>query len=181
MLEFAIKYQQALDAVTDTQKLGLGTYELDDVLKILKHTTLFFSCGTPNLAMVIPAMDHINTVFTNGIIKTQTLHPAIRAALHVAKITLNRYYSLTDESETYWIVMILHPCYKLDYFTSARWQDDWISTARNIVQQVYECSYKSCLPTPVAEEGRAGTAGVTNKVHLLIFSFSLSIHVHLTG
>jgi hypothetical protein len=33
--------------------------------------------------MVIPAMDHIDTVFTNGIIKTKTLHPALRAALRV--------------------------------------------------------------------------------------------------
>jgi hypothetical protein len=66
---------------------------------------LFFSRGTPNLAMVIPAMDHIDTIFTNGIIKTKTLHPALRAALRIAKITLNRYYSLTDESETYRIVM----------------------------------------------------------------------------
>jgi len=61
---------------------------------------LFFSCGTPNLAM-----DHIDTVFTNGIINTKTLHPALRAALRIAKITLNRYYSLIDESETYRIAM----------------------------------------------------------------------------
>ncbi|KAG2029752.1 hypothetical protein BDR03DRAFT_820744, partial [Suillus americanus] len=123
----------------------LGTYELDAVEwtlveqlhDVLKHTTLFFSRGTPNLVMVIPTMDHIDTVFTNGIIKTQTLHPTIHAALRVAKITLNRYYSLTDESETYQTAMILHPSYKLDYFTSAGWQDEWISMARNIVQQVY--------------------------------------------
>ncbi|KAG2338391.1 hypothetical protein BDR05DRAFT_850932, partial [Suillus weaverae] len=31
MLEFAMKYWQALDAMTDTQKLGLGTYKLDAV------------------------------------------------------------------------------------------------------------------------------------------------------
>ncbi|KAG1759931.1 hypothetical protein EDD22DRAFT_781859, partial [Suillus occidentalis] len=133
-------------------KLGLGAYELDDVewmlaaqlwdiLMILKHTTLFFSCGTPNLVMVIPVMNHIDTIplsisftiFTNGIIKTKTLHPALRAALHIAKITLNRYYSLTNESETYWIAMVLHPSYKLDYFTSAGWQGEWISMAHDIV------------------------------------------------
>ncbi|KAG2139889.1 hypothetical protein BD769DRAFT_1626323 [Suillus cothurnatus] len=124
--------------------------QLWDVLMILKHATLFFSRGTPNLVMVIPAMDHIDTVFTNGIIKTKTLHPALRAALRIAKITLNRYYSLTDESETYRIAMVLHPSYKLDYFTSAGWQDEWISMARDIIHQVYERSYKSRLPTPVS-------------------------------
>jgi hypothetical protein len=55
--------------------------------------------------MVIPAMDHIDTVFTNGIINTRTLNPAIRAALGIAKRTLNKYYSLTDSSETYRIAM----------------------------------------------------------------------------
>jgi hypothetical protein len=50
----------------------------------------------PNLAVVIPAMDHIDNVFTTGIIKTHKLDPAICAALSLAKKTLNRYYSLTE-------------------------------------------------------------------------------------
>ncbi|KAN0137507.1 hypothetical protein V8E53_004558, partial [Lactarius tabidus] len=36
--------------------------ELRDVLKIFKDMTLFFSHGTPNLATIIPAMDHIDKV-----------------------------------------------------------------------------------------------------------------------
>ncbi|KAG1836067.1 hypothetical protein DFJ58DRAFT_670031, partial [Suillus subalutaceus] len=107
--------------------LGLGAFVLSDkewvlakqlceVLKILKHATQFFSCRMPNLAVVIPAMDHIDNVFTTGIIKTDNLDPAICAALHIAKKTLNRYYPLTDRSETYRIAMVLHPCYKLEYF-----------------------------------------------------------------
>jgi hypothetical protein len=55
--------------------------------------------------MVIPAMDHIDQVFTNCIIKKEQLEPAIRAALGLAKQTLNRYYSLTDFSEVYRIAM----------------------------------------------------------------------------
>jgi hypothetical protein len=55
--------------------------------------------------MVIPAMDHIDTTFTNGILNTHVLDPAIRAALKLAKRTLNRYYSLTDASETYRVAM----------------------------------------------------------------------------
>jgi len=30
MLEFAINYRRAIDAMTDKRKLGLGVYELDD-------------------------------------------------------------------------------------------------------------------------------------------------------
>jgi len=55
--------------------------------------------------MVIPAMDHIDTTFTNGILNAHVLDPAIRAALKLAKRTLNRYYSLTDASETYRVAM----------------------------------------------------------------------------
>lgn len=63
--------------------------------------------------MVIPAMDHIDTVFTNGIINSQLLDPAIRTTLQLAKKTLNRYYSLTNKSETYRITMgmsFFHVC-----------------------------------------------------------------------
>jgi hypothetical protein len=38
----------------------------DNDEQILKNPTLYFSHGTPNLATVIPAMDHIETVFTNA-------------------------------------------------------------------------------------------------------------------
>jgi hypothetical protein len=50
-------------------------------------------------------MDHIDTFFTNAIAPSGKKSPAIRAALGIAKKTLNRYYSLTDASETYRIAM----------------------------------------------------------------------------
>ena len=30
--------------------------------------------------------------------------------------------------------LVLHPCHKLHYFKKARWEDDWINTAQDIVQ-----------------------------------------------
>ncbi|KAG2037471.1 hypothetical protein BDR03DRAFT_800635, partial [Suillus americanus] len=103
--------------------------QLCEVLRILKHTTQFFSCGMPNLAVVISAMDHIDNAFTTGVIKTDKLNPAIHAALHLTKKTLNRYYSLTDRSETYHIAIVLHPHYKLEYFKTTEWEDKWITAA----------------------------------------------------
>ena len=50
-------------------------------------------------------MDHIDTVFTNAIKPNSDTHPAIRHALRLAKKTLNKYYSLTDEAEVYRIAM----------------------------------------------------------------------------
>ena len=74
-------------------------------VQVLKDATLFFSRSMPNLVMVIPAMDYIDETFTKGMLKKKTLNPAIRAAIGLAKKTLNRYYSLTDSSDLYCIAM----------------------------------------------------------------------------
>lgn len=83
--------------------------------KILKDATEYFSRATPNLATVIPAMDHIDTHFTNVILPESDLNPEIRAAIGLGKKTLNRYYSKTDMVEVYRIAMgkyCLFPMYK---------------------------------------------------------------------
>ncbi|KAH7918954.1 hypothetical protein BV22DRAFT_1023798 [Leucogyrophana mollusca] len=121
MLNFALEYRAVLDRITDRTRLGLGAYsvgeeewtlakQLQDILKILKHVTTFFSWSTPHLAMVIPAMDYIDTLFTKGIINVgteskQTLDLAIRATLGLAGKMLHHYYSLADSSEVYHIGM----------------------------------------------------------------------------
>ena len=54
--------------------------------------------------MVIPAMDHLDKVFATNSLDTDYVM-AIRASLAVGKRTINRYYSLTDSSKVYRIVM----------------------------------------------------------------------------
>jgi hypothetical protein len=81
-------------------------------------------------------MDHIDEMLTSQSINPE-FEPSIRAALGLAKKTLNRYYSATDHSDVYCIAMgmslllsncyfssvphdiVLHPCYKLRYFKTA--------------------------------------------------------------
>jgi hypothetical protein len=72
--------------------------------QIFKDIMLFFSRSTPNLATVIPAMDHIDETLTN---QSHDVHfkPSIWAALSIAKKTLNNYYDKTDYSEVYCITM----------------------------------------------------------------------------
>ena len=65
---------------------------------------MFFSRASPNLATVIPAMDHIDKVFTTCSLDA-TYSPPIREGLQMAKKTLNCYYSRTDESHLYRIAM----------------------------------------------------------------------------
>lgn len=74
------------------------------VVQILKDATLLFSRKTPNLASVIPAMDHIDQVFTNQSLDP-AIDPPIRSAIIRAKHTLNRYYTMTDWSNAYRIAM----------------------------------------------------------------------------
>lgn len=136
MLDFAIQYRPAIDAMTAIHDLDLRKYELvalewkiaaelRDVLKvgllvfnflfllltsnvfeqIFKDATLFFSQGTPNLATVIPAMDHIDKVLATSLDSPYNFSIAIRAALAIGKIAMNRYYNKTDHSEVYRVSM----------------------------------------------------------------------------
>jgi hypothetical protein len=74
------------------------------VAQVFKDATSFFSRLTPNLATVIPAMDHIDEALTTSSLNG-TYSPSIRAALSIGNKTLNRYYNKTDHSEVYRIAM----------------------------------------------------------------------------
>lgn len=73
--------------------------------RILKNATKFFLWATPNLATIIPAMDHIDIHFMNTIDPDSEFNLAICAAIGLDKRTLNRYYMKTDMVEVYQIAM----------------------------------------------------------------------------
>ncbi|KAG5649995.1 hypothetical protein H0H81_001130 [Sphagnurus paluster] len=120
-------YELALDLVKDSDHQGysvpsgigqgLREYELSNdewdlaaqlcnALKVFKDATLFFSReGTPNLATVIPAMDHIDEVLATNALDNAKFSRPLQAALAMGKNTLNRYYSKTDDSDIYRVVM----------------------------------------------------------------------------
>ncbi|KAF8995519.1 hypothetical protein BDZ89DRAFT_897014, partial [Hymenopellis radicata] len=99
--------------------------------QILKDATLFFSSDEPTLAEVIPAMDNIDSAFTDFIIEDTEIHLSdiIKSSVTIAKQTLNKYYNLMDDSEVYRISLILHPEHKFDYFKKHSWPEDWIDDA----------------------------------------------------
>jgi hypothetical protein len=72
--------------------------------QIFKDATLFFSCGTPNLATVILAMDHIDKTLAT-VSDNHQLSVPIRTAVVIGKNTINQYYNKMDDSETYCITM----------------------------------------------------------------------------
>ena len=66
---------------------------------------MFFSHGgTPNIASVIPVMDHLNEHLAMAAV-SQKYDPAIRAAVTIRKKTLNQYYDQLDHSDLYRIAM----------------------------------------------------------------------------
>ena len=38
--------------------------------------------------------------------------------------------------------IVLHPCHKLTYFKTAGWEQEWIKTAKELVHDAFERSYK---------------------------------------
>ena len=132
MMDFVLKNRRAIDQVTADKALKLRKYELDnddwdiveDLIAVLevrhyhltnymhylyyliqtyKKATLYFSQDGASIAGVIPAMDKLDG-HLNPRTKKQ-YHPAIRAAIRLARKKINRYYSLTDLSSVYRIAM----------------------------------------------------------------------------
>lgn len=107
-------------------------------------------------------MDHIDKHLATSAINDD--YPlALKAALAIGKKTLNKYYEKTDQSDVYRIAMginysminlrlwlrhlliflALHPQHKLEYFKNAGWEEAWIKTARQIVEDTYKKGYAS--------------------------------------
>ncbi|KAE9397064.1 hypothetical protein BT96DRAFT_823836 [Gymnopus androsaceus JB14] len=140
---------QFLDRVSN----GLADYNLSEeewdaisnlvkALKILKDATTFFSSNSPNISSVIPAMDAIDEAFASGIVDNHELCAPLRHALSIGKKTLNKYYALTDDSDIYCMAMVLHLSYKLTYFKSLNWTDEWINEAVDIMRKAWTARYK---------------------------------------
>ncbi|KAF8157780.1 hypothetical protein BJ912DRAFT_866724 [Pholiota molesta] len=152
MICFAIEYRDAFDTITGEHDMKIRQYklsareweiatELRDLLKVFKDATLFFSRSTPSIATVIPVMDHIDQHLTTCATSDST-SVALSAAATIGKQTLNKYYNMTDHSEVYRIAMVLHPRHKLSYFKRAKWDEEWITAAEDIVRAEFERSYK---------------------------------------
>jgi hypothetical protein len=64
---------------------------------------LFFSQDSVSIAAVIPAMDKLDSHLNPKTKKPY--HPAIQAAMKLARKKINRYYSMMDLSSVYRIAM----------------------------------------------------------------------------
>lgn len=72
--------------------------------------TLEFSTDTPCTAAVIPVMDKMHAELTAAV-ENEDYSPALRAALSLGKNLLDKYYSLSDDSEIYRIATGMYNIY----------------------------------------------------------------------
>jgi len=130
-------------------------------------------------------MDHIDEHLATVAIDNE--YPlAIKAALAIGKKTLNRYYDKTDHSEVFriamgmhfltfppffpYLLLVLHPHHKLQYFKNAGWQDEWIERAEEIVCTVFDLSYGS-MDTSWATSGETQSKVCVSKLSSSIKSY----------
>ncbi len=85
-------------------------------------------------------MDRISSNLNNQTGKAY--HPSLAAAMKLARKKMDRYYSLTDSSNTYRIAMVLHPGMKLEYFHNQKWEEEWIEQAETLVREEYTTKYQ---------------------------------------
>lgn len=125
--------------------------ELVAVLERYKQATLFFSRNSASVYAVIPAMDKLDS-HMNNVETREEFRPAIQAAMKLARKKMDRYWKMTDDSNTYRIATVLHPGLKLEYFRLQKWEDEWIEAAENLVREEYIDRYKDQVSpsTPAA-------------------------------
>jgi hypothetical protein len=77
--------------------------DTDIVCQQYKRATLFFSQDSASAAAIIPAMDKLDNNLNPD--TKRTYHPAILAAMKLARQKINCYYLITDVSSIYRIAM----------------------------------------------------------------------------
>jgi hypothetical protein len=102
-------------------------------------------------------MDHIDKALATSSNDSYQFSPSIHAALALGKNAMNKYYNKTDQSEvyciamgeppfylfytTFYVVSVLHPRHKLEYFKKHNWEDMWVNAASEIVHKEFNRTY----------------------------------------
>jgi len=69
-----------------------------------------------------------------------------------------------------YLLLVLHPRHKLQYFKNAGWQDEWIERAEEIVRTVFDLSYGS-MDTSWATSGETQSKVCVSKLSSSIKSY----------
>ena len=78
----------------------------------------------------------------------------------------------------FWISVVLHPSHKLTSFEAANWEDEWVSTAEEIVHTEFSKTYANVINEDLEEEltVHASTFHFNFIVKLICIADTTSIH-----
>ncbi|KAJ7912179.1 hypothetical protein B0H13DRAFT_1875111 [Mycena leptocephala] len=98
--------------------------------------------------------------FSNPSARTKCIvHPSIKKVLGLANVTMNKSYSATDMSNVYRIAM---GTLKMQCFKSHKWDETWITTAKNLVSEEYETYLAAGCGVDEVEIANSDTASMSS-------------------
>ncbi|KAH8930309.1 hypothetical protein BT69DRAFT_1210469, partial [Atractiella rhizophila] len=89
---------------------------------------------------VIPIMDKLQA-HLDRIHSDEKISKIVRHAVVAGTKVLNKYYLLTDDSPFYRVAMYATPNFKLQYFKSQKWPDEWIEEVKHLRMEYLEKNY----------------------------------------
>lgn len=136
------------------------------------------------LADIIVHYDALDGIYA-GMCNDKELPAYHRHAANRGRVTFNKYYQKSDESEMYRLAIrmclflrsvliiyfrdrfiVMHPSMRMLYLTAAGWEPDWIETAVEIAERCWRNHYQ---PSPATEvEAHATSQYAYSKVGFLL-------------
>ncbi|KAI0682997.1 hypothetical protein C8T65DRAFT_595632, partial [Cerioporus squamosus] len=113
--------------------------------------------GRATVQVVIPYIDLL-TNHVDKFARDETLLPCVRAAAKRGRAILDKYYERTDENIVHRNAMVFTPRYKLQYFRTQDWPEEWITEARDLAREEYRTQYKPAATSCTEANGAANSA-----------------------
>ncbi|KAG8770443.1 hypothetical protein FRC12_004249 [Ceratobasidium sp. 428] len=82
--------------------------------------------------------------------KKAAMDPLVRAAAHSSLMVLEKYMNLFEDSEVYWIALVMCPDRKLQWLNDNGYEQSDVNTVRNLVVHRFNTMYPA-LHTPSSE------------------------------
>jgi hAT family C-terminal dimerisation region len=106
--------------------------------------------SSATLENYLPAMDYLLGVFEQAKVQYKD-DPFMASRVNSAWSKLDKYYTKTNNSAAYIAALVLDPCLKWEYITSA-WQPEWIPDAKALVTKLWKKYRPSSDSTTVSSE-----------------------------
>lgn len=107
--------------------------------------------------MIDEITDHFEAFFVDAE-EDGALPPAMLNACQLGLQTVNKYYSLMDESILYCLAILLHPSMRKAYFVMENWEEEWIDTAVYLLENLWQRHYQSKVWTAAVSLAASASA-----------------------